>query len=101
MAFKTSEDNPIEAALQARLEAIGEEIDRLTRLAASAKDSAAQRQYWELAGDAQAEARKLREEFSRIAPSAKKRSRWRSVAGWLKACGPHRDNMGLIIRREC
>jgi len=100
MAFKRQKENPVEEALQGRLEAIGEEIDRLTRLAASAKDSAMQRQYWELARDAQAEARRLREEFSRIAPHIAKRSRFHVLTKWLKAQKQQRDELRTISMNQ-
>jgi hypothetical protein len=100
MRFKRRKENPLEAALQARLEAIAEEIDRLTRLAASVKDSASQRQYWEMAREAQAEARKLREEFSRIAPKAAIRPLWTPITEWLKAHTRHRDELSLIQHRR-
>ena len=61
-----SEGDPIAAALQARLETIEHEIDRLTRLAAAEEDADRTQKYWELARDVQSEARKLRNEFAKI-----------------------------------
>lgn len=84
-----SEGDAIAAALEARLEVIEREIDRLTRLAASEKDAARQQQYWELARDTQAEARKLRDELSRRVPGPLKPAR-RLLAGLFKALAPRR-----------
>jgi hypothetical protein len=71
-----SEVDPVVVALQARLEAIEQEIDRLTRLAAAEDDYVRRQQYWDLARDVQAEARKLRGEFSGfLSRSAKHRRR--------------------------
>jgi hypothetical protein len=84
MAVEAKEANPIEQAIQARLDTIEQEIDCLSRMAASAKDIALQRQYWELAGDMQAEARKLRDELNRISSQAATGERGPIFAGFLK-----------------
>jgi hypothetical protein len=53
------------AALQARLEVLEKEIDRLSRLASEADDVTRQQQYWDLAQDLQRDARKIRDELRR------------------------------------
>jgi hypothetical protein len=77
------ENEAVSAALEARLEALEEEIDRLSRLASSAKEVEAQQQYWNLARDAQIEARNLRKEFRELKAPASRPKRW-PVANWFK-----------------
>jgi hypothetical protein len=75
--------DPVAEAFEERLEAITRQIDRLTRLAAETEDATERQEYWNLARDAQAEARKLRREFSTYAPNDP-RPRPRLIAGWIK-----------------
>ncbi|MGA3372097.1 MAG: hypothetical protein ABSC48_10085 [Terracidiphilus sp.] len=83
-----SEENPIEAAIQSRLEGIEQEIDRLTRLAAGEKETAQQRQNWELARDMQTEARKLREELSKLSIQSGAPKRWPFLGRLRKTLTP-------------
>jgi hypothetical protein len=62
----TNQTESVAEALQARVQELEEEIDRLTRLAASAKEFEVRKRYWELAGDMQREARKLHNEFQKL-----------------------------------
>jgi hypothetical protein len=56
--------DPVVAAMQARLAALGKEIDRLIRLAAKEPDSARQEEYWSVARELQREAREIRKSVS-------------------------------------
>jgi hypothetical protein len=73
-------------ALQARLEALEEEILRLTRLASEANDQTQQENYWRLAQDLQLEARELRLEMRKMSqPPAGNRTQSAKpipLAGW-------------------
>ena len=84
-----SKEDPVVMALQARLVAIEQEIDRLTRFATAENDHARQKQYWGLAGDLQAEARRLRCEFSDLLSRAGKRQCHSPFARWLGALRSH------------
>ena len=71
-----AEEDPVVTALEARLEALQQEVDRLTRLAPDEHDDCLRQQYWDLARDTQAEVRKLRSEFSgRLTSSGKEKAR--------------------------
>lgn len=57
-------------ALQARLKVLEDEILCVTKLAAEAKETLAQDNYWRLAQDLQREARELRLQIARTAESS-------------------------------
>ncbi len=93
-----SENEAVAAALRARLEALEEEIDRLMRLASSAKNAETQQRYWNLARDVQSEARKLRNDFHELKSPANRTKRW-LWAGWLKRWRGSGDQSGRAESR--
>lgn len=87
-------------ALEACLQALDEETDRLICLASSARDPDFQRQYWKLAADVQAEARKLRAEFRELASPAR-RSHFRSLFKWFGRSRPSATRFGRASSLIC
>jgi ferritin len=93
-----SEDEAVAGAIEERLKAIEEELRRLTELASEEKDAERRQQYWDLARDVQAEARKVRMILAQMPPTCDEGQGESILRQVLKAFGMRMDATAMQRR---